>query len=240
MTDDQSVSADAIFHHVGIIPDGNRRWAKQNNMDLTEAYWLAMQKITACCGALFRQGVSSVSVYLLSKDNILRAREDLQAVIIAETRMLRELIPALKHDLGVIVDGIIEGRKTFANTVTYIRATLLSNFGNFFAVAFASMIIPYLPMLPVQILLLNLLSDFPMFSISTDNVSDKDLGNPKTYNTRDILIIAVFLGIVSTLFDFIIFGTFQRFGEKFLQTNWFIGSVATELALLYSIRTTNL
>lgn len=103
MTSDQSVSADAIFHHIGIIPDGNRRWAKQNNMDLTEAYWLAMQKITACCDALFRKGVSSVSVYLLSKDNILRAREDLQAVVIAETRMLRELIPALKRDLGVRV-----------------------------------------------------------------------------------------------------------------------------------------
>jgi len=103
MTSDQSVSADAIFHHVGIIPDGNRRWAKQNNMDLTEAYWLAMQKITACCGALFHKGVSSVSVYLLSKDNILRAREDLQAVVIAEARMLRELIPALKRDLGVRV-----------------------------------------------------------------------------------------------------------------------------------------
>ena len=103
MTSDQSVSADAIFHHVGIIPDGNRRWAKQNNMDLTDAYWLAMQKITACCDALFRQGVSSVSVYLLSKDNILRAREDLQAVAIAETRLLRELIPALKRELGVRV-----------------------------------------------------------------------------------------------------------------------------------------
>lgn len=103
MSTDQSASPDAIFHHVGIIPDGNRRWAKQNHMDLTEAYWLAMQKITACCDALFRQGVSSVSVYLLSKDNILRAREDLQAVVIAETRMLRELIPALKRDLGVRV-----------------------------------------------------------------------------------------------------------------------------------------
>lgn len=103
MTSDQPVSADAIFHHIGIIPDGNRRWARQNNMDLTAAYWLAMQKITACCSALFRKGVSSVSVYLLSKDNILRAREDLQAVVIAEARMLRELIPALKRDLGVRV-----------------------------------------------------------------------------------------------------------------------------------------
>ncbi len=149
-------------------------------------------------------------------------------------------IVLLKHDLGVIIDGIIEGRKAFAKTVTYIRATLLSNFGNFFAVAFASLIIPYLPMLPVQILMVNLLSDFPMFSISTDNISVKDLKNPKNYNTKEIIIIALALGVISTLFDFIIFGTFQRFGESILQTNWFIGSIATELVLLFSIRTSKI
>jgi Mg2+-importing ATPase len=76
-----------------------------------------------------------------------------------------------------------------------------------------------------------------MFSISTDNVSEKDLQNPKNYNTKEILVIALLLGIVSTLFDFMIFGIFQRYGEGILQTNWFIGSVATELVLLYSIRT---
>jgi Mg2+-importing ATPase len=146
-------------------------------------------------------------------------------------------IVLLKHDLGVIIDGIVEGRKAFAKTVTYIRATILSNFGNFFAMAFASFIIPYLPMLAVQILTVNLLSDFPMISISTDNVSIKDLKNPKNYNTKDIIIIALLLGIVSTLFDFIIFGTFQRFGEGILQTSWFVGSIATELVLLFSIRT---
>ena len=146
-------------------------------------------------------------------------------------------IVLLKHDLGVIIEGIVEGRKAFSNTLTYIRATLLSNFGNFYAVAFASLLIPYLPMLPVQILLVNLLSDFPMFSISTDNVSEKDLRNPKNYNTKDIIVIASLLGLVSTLFDFIIFGTFQRYGEGILQTYWFIGSIATELVLLFSIRT---
>jgi Mg2+-importing ATPase len=143
----------------------------------------------------------------------------------------------LKQDLGVIIKGIYEGRKVFHNTVNYIRATLLSNFGNFYAVAFASLIIPYLPMLPVQLLTLNLLSDFPMFSISTDNVAEKDLQVPKNYNTREIIAVASLLGVVSTLFDFIIFSVFQRFGQAVLQTYWFIGSVATELVLLFSIRT---
>ncbi|MDF1520420.1 MAG: HAD-IC family P-type ATPase [Brevefilum sp.] len=143
----------------------------------------------------------------------------------------------LKSDLGTIIDGVIQGRKTFYNSLTYIRATLLSNFGNFFAVAFASLIIPYLPMLPVQLLLVNLLSDFPMFSISTDNVGKEELLRPKQYDSRDIIVIASILGVISTLFDFAMFGIFQRLGEAQLQTYWFIGSILSELVLLFSIRT---
>jgi undecaprenyl pyrophosphate synthase len=103
MSPEPKKPAQTIVKHVGIIPDGNRRWARQHDMDLEEAYWLAMQKITACAEALFKAGVQSLSVYLLSQDNILRARDDLQAVVIAETRLLRELIPALKKELGVRV-----------------------------------------------------------------------------------------------------------------------------------------
>jgi len=103
MSSEPKQPAQTAVKHVGIIPDGNRRWARRNNIDLEEAYWLAMQKITDCAEALFSAGVQSLSVYLLSKDNILRARDDLQAVVIAETRLLRELVPALQRDLGVRV-----------------------------------------------------------------------------------------------------------------------------------------
>lgn len=143
----------------------------------------------------------------------------------------------LKSDLGTIIEGVIQGRKTFANSITYMRATLLSNFGNFFAVAFASLLIPYLPMLPVQLLLVNLLSDFPMFSISTDNVGKEELLRPQQYNAKDIIVIASILGVISTLFDFVMFGIFQSMGEAPLQTYWFIGSILSELVLLFSIRT---
>lgn len=85
-----------IPKYVGIIPDGNRRWAKQNNLELETAYWLAMQKITSCLKILFGRGTYSVCVYLLSKDNVLRARDDLDSVIKAELRLLKELIPLLK------------------------------------------------------------------------------------------------------------------------------------------------
>lgn len=144
----------------------------------------------------------------------------------------------LNPSLEVIIDGIKEGRKIFANSMKYLRATLTSNFGNFFALAFSSLFIPYLPMLPIQILLLNLLSDFPMISIATDNVDDDELRSPKGYQVTELTTIAIVLGVVSTFFDFSFFGYFVQFEDhKVLQTMWFIGSILTELVLLFSIRT---
>jgi P-type Mg2+ transporter len=149
-------------------------------------------------------------------------------------------IVLLQQDLQVIVDGIEEGRKTFVNTVKYIKSTLTSNFGNFYSVAFASLLIKFLPMLPIQILLVNLLSDFPMISVATDEVEPKELKNPKNYDIKEIIIISTLLGTVSSLFDFIFFAVFKNGGEHILQTNWFIGSILTELLLLFSIRTKSL
>ncbi len=143
----------------------------------------------------------------------------------------------LKHDLKVIIDGIELGRMTFVNVTNYVKATLASNFGNFYAMVFVTLLIDYLPMLPVQILLVNLLSDFPMISIATDNVDRKDIHNPKTYAMKEMLLLATVLGLVSTAFDFMMFGIFKNYGESGLQTYWFIGSILTELILIYSIRT---
>ncbi len=143
----------------------------------------------------------------------------------------------LKKSLEVLIDGIHEGRKIFANISKYIKVTLASNFGNFLAVATASLLIDFLPMLPIQILLLNLLSDFPMISIATDTVDQDELKRPKNYNIREIVLFATVLGVVSTVFDFIFFGLFYRISPGVLQTNWFIGSVLTEIILIFSVRT---
>ena len=143
----------------------------------------------------------------------------------------------LQQNLAVIIRGIELGREVFANTIKYIKATLLSNFGNFYSVAIASLLIPYLPMLPVQILLLNLLSDFPMITIAADTVDPMEVRTPKTYQVREIAIVATIFGLVSTLDDFIFFAVFSRIGPSALQTNWFIGSVLTELVVIFSIRT---
>ncbi len=143
----------------------------------------------------------------------------------------------LNQSLGVIMDGIEEGRRTFMNVVKYIKVTMASNFGNFYAVAAASLFIDYLPMLPVQILLLNLLSDFPMITIAADSVDAADLKKPAHYNARDVIIFATILGVVSSIFDFTTFAVFNRFGEQTLQTLWFAESCLTEIALIYCLRT---
>jgi Mg2+-importing ATPase len=145
-------------------------------------------------------------------------------------------IVLLQNDLRVIVDGIRFGRETHANTMKYIRATLISNFGNFYAVAIGSLFISFLPMLPKQLLLLNLLSDFPMMAIAFDRVSAQEVEQPQRYDLHALYIIFVTMGLVSTVFDFICFGLFYRISPAVLQTNWFIASVLTEILLMLSIR----
>ncbi|MFH0779872.1 MAG: HAD-IC family P-type ATPase [Parcubacteria group bacterium] len=145
-------------------------------------------------------------------------------------------IVLLSSDLKVIIDGIERGREIFTNITKYLKTTLISNFGNFYAVAIASLFVVYLPMLPVQILLLNLLSDYPMIMIAADTVDRGELRRPKNYHSREITLMAVLLGFLSTIFDFIIFALFFHNEPAVLQTNWFIASVLTEIVLIYSIR----
>ncbi len=146
-------------------------------------------------------------------------------------------IVLLHQSLRVVIDGIQEGREVFANTIKYIKATLASNLGNFYAVAVSTFFIDFLPMLPIQLLLVNLLSDFPMIAIATDTVDKEELRTPRSYDIKDIALFATIIGAVSTIFDFLFFGIFFRLGPEILQTNWFIGSILTELVFIFSVRT---
>ena len=143
----------------------------------------------------------------------------------------------LNRSLHVIIGGIKSGRAVFENTVKYLKTTLISSFGNFYTIAIAQLMLPYLPMLPIQILLLNLLTDYPMLAIATDSVDPHDIKRPRKYNVKEIVLVSIVLGLVSTLFDFIFFATFYHSSAGALETNWFIGSVITELVLLFAIRT---
>ncbi|HEX2978168.1 MAG TPA: cation-transporting P-type ATPase [Candidatus Babeliales bacterium] len=143
----------------------------------------------------------------------------------------------LKKSLLVIVNGVEEGRIIFANTFKYIKTALSTNFGNFYSLAIATLLIDYLPMLPMQLLILNVMSDLPMIAISTDAVDPKQIRKPVSYQTGDILAPIVILSIVSTIFDLIYFSIFRRYEPVVLQTGWFCLSILTELVFIFSIRT---
>ena len=146
----------------------------------------------------------------------------------------------MEKDLMVIIDGIKEGRKTFANTLKYIFINTGSTFGNMFSVAIASLILPFLPMLPKQILLMNFITSFPYLTIASDNVDPEQLEKPGKWNLKSIRIFMVVFGIHSSLFDVITFFTLfyaLRVKESAFQTGWFVESILTELFILFIIRT---
>jgi P-type Mg2+ transporter len=146
----------------------------------------------------------------------------------------------LRKDLSVLVEGIKEGRIIFANINKFIMCTLISNFGNCYSMALVSLILPAIPILPIQILLVNLLSDFPLIAIATDAVDGDALKKPKSYQISQFIPFIVLLALVSSLFDFMFFGFFfKTTTEQSLRTLWFIMSIFTEILLIYSIRTTH-
>ena len=146
----------------------------------------------------------------------------------------------LRHDLGVLKDGIDEGRRTFANTLKYILTTISANFGNMFSMAVASVFLPFLPLLAPQILLNNFLSDIPGTTIATDNVDPEMVEKPQRWNTRFIRDYMVTFGLVSSIFDLLTFAVllfvFQATAVEF-RTGWFVESLLTELVIALVVRT---
>jgi Mg2+-importing ATPase len=145
-----------------------------------------------------------------------------------------------EKNLMVLVDGIKEGRKTFANTLKYLYISTGSTFGNMFSVAGASLVLPFLPMLPKQILLTNLLSDFPFMTIASDSVEEEQLKKPGKWDLKVIRKYMLVFGFHSAVFDLISFLTLfflLKSNESEFQTGWFIESILSELFILFIIRT---
>ncbi len=149
----------------------------------------------------------------------------------------------LKQDLGILKEGIDEGRITFANTLKYILTTVSANFGNMFSMAGASVFLPFLPLLAPQILLNNFLSDIPGTTIASDNVDPEWVEKPRRWNTKFIRDYMILFGLVSSIFDFLTFGIllfiFRASPEEF-RTGWFIESLMTELVIALVVRTRHL
>ncbi|HEU4716995.1 MAG TPA: HAD-IC family P-type ATPase, partial [Bacteroidia bacterium] len=149
-------------------------------------------------------------------------------------------IVLLEKNLDVLSDGIEEGRKTYLNTLKYIFLTTSASFGNMFSMAVASFLIPFLPLLPVQVLLLNFLTDLPSFAIASDNVDAEMLAKPRKWDMKLIRNFMIVFGLESSIFDFITFSLLYfsfHAGQDLFRSGWFVESALTEVLILMIIRT---
>lgn len=148
-------------------------------------------------------------------------------------------IVLLDQDLNVLIEGVKEGRRTFANTQKYIFMATSANFGNMFSMAGASMFLSFLPLLPKQILLTNLMTDLPSMAIATDNVDEEWTERPRRWDIGFIKRFMLIFGILSSVFDYLTFGVLLfifHAAEKEFQTGWFIESVVSATLIVMVVR----
>jgi Mg2+-importing ATPase len=148
----------------------------------------------------------------------------------------------LENSLRVLQEGVLEGRKVFGNIVKYIKMAASSNFGNMFSVVGASLFLPFLPMLPLQILTNNLLYDFSQTPIPIDNVDEEWLAQPRQWAIKGLSRFLIFIGPLSSIFDyltyFIMLTVFNCWNNPALfHTGWFVESLFTQTLIIHVIRT---
>ncbi|HEY4965101.1 MAG TPA: HAD-IC family P-type ATPase, partial [Puia sp.] len=149
-------------------------------------------------------------------------------------------IVLLANDLDVLSEGILIGRKTFTNTMKYVFMATSANFGNMFSMAGASLFLPFLPLLPKQILLTNLLTDFPEMAIATDRVDAESIEKPRRWDLRFIQRFMLIFGLLSSVFDYLTFAILillLKADEKVFQTGWFVESVISATLIVLVVRT---
>lgn len=153
----------------------------------------------------------------------------------------------LKKDLSVLVAGVIEGRKTFGNIIKYIKMAASGNFGNVISVIFASIFLPFLPMLPVHILTQNLLNDFSQMGMPFDHVDTSYLKKPRKWNSKSIWRFTVIMGILSSIFDILTFGVLwfviganTKELAPLFQAGWFVFGTISQVIVIYMIRTSKI
>jgi Mg2+-importing ATPase len=149
-------------------------------------------------------------------------------------------IVLLEKDLGVLAEGVREGRRTFANTLKYVFMATSANFGNMFSMAGASLFLPFLPLLPKQILLTNLLTDFPEMTIATDNVDSELIEKPRRWDITFIRNFMITFGVLSSVFDYLTFGALLfvlHAAPGLFRSGWFAESVISASLVVLVVRT---
>jgi Mg2+-importing ATPase len=146
----------------------------------------------------------------------------------------------LEKNLQVLVEGVQEGRTTFANTLKYVFMATSANFGNMFSMAGASLFLPFLPLLPKQILLTNLLTDLPEMAIATDRIDSELIEEPRRWDIGFIRKFMITFGVVSSVFDYLTFAALLfllRANVDHFRTGWFMESVVSASLIVLIIRT---
>jgi P-type Mg2+ transporter len=149
-------------------------------------------------------------------------------------------IVLLAKDLSVVAEGVRLGRKTFVNTMKYVRVGVSAAFGNMLSMAIAAIFLPFLPLLPMQILLLNFMTDFPALAISSDSVDEEDIQKPHAWNIKSIRNFMLVFGLISSVFDIITFVVLRlgfNAGAELFRSGWFVESTFTELVVMLVLRT---
>ena len=150
----------------------------------------------------------------------------------------------LEKSLMILEEGVLEGRKVFVNIIKYVRMGASSNFGNMFSVLGASAFLPFVPMLPIQILTNNLLYDFSQVPIPTDNVDPEQIVRPRPWSMGEISKFILYIGPISSIFDYTtyfimlyVFGCWDPARASLFQTGWFVESLMTQTLIIHVIRT---
>ncbi len=143
----------------------------------------------------------------------------------------------LEDDLGVIVEGLAEGRRLFTNINRYLLYTMVSNFANVVVIAIASLFLNFLPLLPDQVLLLNVLADLPMLAIITDRVAAEDLATPRRWDVRRLVELTLYLGVLNALFAFGLLRFLTGQPESIIYAAWFLLLGTTAILILLPVRT---
>ncbi len=148
-------------------------------------------------------------------------------------------IVLLRAGLNVLIDGVREGRRTFANTLKYVHMATSANFGNMFSMSGASLFLPFLPLLPKQVLLTNLMTDFPEMAIASDDVDDEMVRAPRRWDIRFIRRFMLVFGLLSSIFDYLTFGVLQlvlRATPEQFRTGWFVESIVSAALVVLTVR----
>lgn len=251
-TGDNVVVADKVVADLGMVSGGSITGGELDRLDADEFNRAAREKTVfarvspaqkaAIVHALQGHGQSVAFLGDGVNDALALHRADVGISVDSATDVAKDSadVVLLEKDLGVLAGGVAEGRRTFANTIKYVQMSASSNFGNMFSAAGASAVLPFLPMLPGQILLNNLLYDGSQLAIPSDRVDPETLRSPSHWDIAAIRRFMLYFGPLSSLFDFLTFAAlihvFHAQAAEF-HTAWFVESLATQTLIVFAIRT---